>query len=110
MKETLSTYEIADRLHKDENGGWSYAGAYALAERLEEMEEDTGTELECDRVAIRCDFAEFDSLQDWASGYFSELPEEIGESCLELDDAIREYIWDHGDLIEFNGGIIVSSF
>ena len=106
----MTTTDIADCLHADEYGGWSYAGAYALAEWLEEMEEDTGKEMEFDRVAIRCDFSEYDSLQDWASEYFNEIPDEIGESCLELDDAIREYIWDHGDLIEFNGGIIVSSF
>jgi hypothetical protein len=28
----------------------------------------------------------------------------------EIEEAIREYIQDHGSLIEFDGGIIVSSF
>jgi hypothetical protein len=28
----------------------------------------------------------------------------------EIQDAIRSHIQDHGTLIEFNGGVIVSSF
>jgi hypothetical protein len=28
----------------------------------------------------------------------------------EIDEAIRDYINDHGTLIEFDGGIIVSNF
>lgn len=62
MKKTLTTYDIADALYADENANWSRAGAFALAEWLEEMEESTGAETELDVVAIRCDFAEHDSL------------------------------------------------
>lgn len=120
MKETLTTSEIASRLFEDENAGWSYAGAHALAEYLEELEADTGTEIEFDRVAIRCDFSEHESLQEWAKDYFgtdrnvkgwryhldiSEDDEEDG-----ADDKIREYINDRGTLIEFDGGVIVGSF
>lgn len=38
MKKTLSTYDIANALHQDKYAGWSYAGAKALAEYLEELE------------------------------------------------------------------------
>lgn len=115
MKETLNTYEIADRLFRDENASFSYAGAHALAEYLEQLESDTGEEMEFDRVAIRCDFAEWTSLVEWAEDYFAKdwkdslciEPEDTEE---ENDDAIREYIRDHGTLLEFEGGIIVSSF
>ena len=47
MKTTLSIHEIADRLFSDENAGWSRAGSLALAEWLEQMEEDTESILEC---------------------------------------------------------------
>ena len=116
MKTTLSTSEAADILFKDSNANWSYAGARALAEYLEEYEESTGEELEFDYVAIRCDFSEWDSLQDWAGDYFgidADWRSIIGcEDCEDekTDDKIREYIQDHGQLIEFEGGIIVSSF
>jgi len=119
MKTTLSTSEAADILFKDSNANWSYAGARALAEYLEEYEESTGEELEFDYVAIRCDFSEYASLRDFADEYFgttsrNSWADSIGADSDDDDDAIdekiREYIQDHGRLIEFDGGVIVSSF
>ena len=43
MIETLTTSEIAHRLHQDEYASFSIDGAYALAEYLEELEESIGT-------------------------------------------------------------------
>jgi hypothetical protein len=116
MKETLNTSEIADRLFRDENAAWSYAGALALAEYLQEWEDGTGEEMEFDRVAIRCDFSEWKTLEEWAADYFGgtgEAVEELGldpEDVDKREDAMRNYINGRGTLIEFDGGIIVSSF
>lgn len=113
---TLNTHEVADELLKDTCARWSRAGAFALAEYLEEYEESTGEELDLDTCAIRCDFSEHSSLQDWANDYFSNAWQELGFDETEeidddeFDDKIREYIQDHGQLIEFDGGIIVSQF
>jgi hypothetical protein len=116
MKITVSKSQAANELMSDTNANWSYAGAYALAECLEEYEESTGEEIELDTCAIRCDFSEHSSLQDWASDYFGNdswreemnIEEEDGDD--DIDDEIRRYIQDHGQLIEFDGGVIVSSF
>ena len=116
MKKTLSTNEAAHLLLKDENAAWSYAGAFALVEYFEQLEEDLGESIEFCAVAIRCDFSQHESLQEWAHDYFSNAMEELGfDESEEIDDTafdekIREYITDHGQLIEFDGGIIVSSF
>tara|TARA_R110002126_G_C10265269_1_gene483460 strand:+ start:47 stop:415 length:369 start_codon:yes stop_codon:yes gene_type:complete len=122
MKTTLSTYEVTQALFQDENAAWSYEGAKALAELLEELETDCGTEQELDVVAIRCEFSEFESLGGWAKDYFTNEQYEIeiadkvedehgeGVSNDDIDQVIREYIQDYGMLIEFEGGIIVSSF
>jgi hypothetical protein len=120
MKTTLSTYAVADLLLADNNANWSRAGALALADYLEEIERDTGEEMEFDRVAIRCDFSEFASLQDWIAEYygqpFAEAMASAGidlegeEDEDELDELIRSHIQDHGQLVEFDGGVIVSSF
>lgn len=120
MKKTMTTSDIANELHSDEYGGWSYAGAYALAEYLEELEESTGKEMELDRVAIRCDFTEYDSLQSWISDYYGfDLETSLGHAGIdldgdedddEIDELIRSHVHDHGQLVEFHGGIIVSSF
>jgi len=131
MKNTLSTYEIAQALIKDENANWSRAGAFALAEYLEECEESTGEELELDVIALRCDFSEYDSFIDWADEHFANYREEFGieytnpmtgeteeQSVTDCDgnfhdetiDAVIEYIEERAQLIRFDSGIIVSQF
>jgi hypothetical protein len=116
MKTTLTTSHAAEILANDENSTFSRLGAYALVEYLEQMEEDCGEEIEFCHVAIRCDYSEYDNLQAWAHDYFSNALQELGFDETEendddkVDEKIREYIQDHGQLIEFSGGIIVSSF
>jgi len=121
MKVTLNTYQIADELKRDTNASWSYSGSLALAEYLEQYEADSGEEMELDTCAIRCDFSETTSLQDWLIEHFgakslsfalefADIDVDDLEDSDEIDAKIREYIQDHGTLIEFDGGIIVSSF
>lgn len=120
MKKTLTTHEAADYLMADTNANWSAAGAFALVEYLEEMEEGCDMAIEFDVVAIRCDYSEYSSLIEWAREYFADWTTEFStgpeddESADEygerVDDEIREYIQDFGQLVEFDGGIIVSSF
>jgi hypothetical protein len=116
MKETLNTSEIADRLFRDENAGFTYAGARALAEYLDT---DENADAEFDRVAIRCDYSEHESLADWADEYFGKASDwrvgKLGIPAADYDteresESIREYIRDNGQLIEFEGGVIVSQF
>ena len=114
---TLSTSQAASLLAA-ENNGFTYSGASALVAYLEELEADCGREIEFDRVAIRCDFTEYASLSDFRDEYFADDKQcraDIGalaggEDEEELDELTREYIQDHGTLIEFEGGIIVSAF
>jgi hypothetical protein len=112
MKATLTTHDIADALLRDNNAGWSLAGAFALAEYLEEQEKTNGEEMELDVVAFRSDYSEYPSLMAFAvdcldtEDEFSWTPDDDDE---QKNNDIREYIKDHGILIEFDGGIIVSN-
>lgn len=116
MKITLNTHQIADELKRDTCARWSYNGSLALAEYLEEYEANNGHEMELDTCAVRCHFSEHSSLLEWAHQYFLNALEELGfdetakNDDAEVDSKIREYIQDHGTLIEFEGGIIVSQF
>ena len=117
MKMTLSTSQAAGLLAAEDNG-FTYSGAYALIEYLEDLEAGTGEEIEFDPVAIRCDFAEYASLADFRDDYFTDdkqAREAIGadagnEDEEKLDTLTAKYIRDNGQLIEFDGGIIVSAF
>ena len=116
MKYTVSTYEAAERLFNDTNANWSRAGAFALVEHLEELEEAIGEEIDFCPVGLRCDFSQYSDLQEWAKEQW-ETPEDAWSALYlvngdsdELNEAIREYIQDRGTLLEFSDGVIVSSF
>ena len=123
MKITLNTSDIARKLKADQNAAWTWDGARALAEYLEELEESTGEEMELDVCSIRCDFSEYTSLEEWVGMHFASHVDAVNalgltlgdggaleESTEEQDDSIRAFIQDHGTLIEFDGGVIVSCF
>ena len=120
MNQILSTTEAAQLLINDEFANWSRAGAFALAEYLEELELSKNYEIQFDAIALRCDYSEFECLKDWIKEYYGEdlqtaiksagIDLEGDEEEEEVNELIRSHILDHGELIEFNSGIIVSSF
>jgi hypothetical protein len=120
MKMTLSTYQIADALKNDTCARWSYAGSLALAEYLEEYEEGTGEEMELDVCAIRCDFYEYESALECALEYGWSLEASIldDDDNIRPDDEVEEeneelalkWLQNRTQVIEFDGGVIVSSF
>ena len=121
MKMTISTNHAAHLLASDEYAGFSYSGATALAEYLEDLEYGIDEEIEFNTVALRCEFSEYDCLQSWFRDYHGQKPLnecfkaagidlEGDENEEELDDLIRSDVQDMGQLIEFDGGVIVSSF
>ena len=69
MIKTVSKYKFTEDLLDDEYANWSYSGASALFEYLTELEEDTGEQIEFDRVALRCEYSEYENLEDILSQY-----------------------------------------
>jgi hypothetical protein len=108
MKETLTTNEIAHRLLQDENAGWSFAGAGALAEFLEQREQDNGEETEFDRVAIRCEFSEHANAAEAASDYGWEPDKDSDEE--KNEEAALDFLQDRTIAITFDGGVIIQNF
>ena len=100
MKSTLTTYEIQDALLQDDNAAWSYNGAKALAEWLDNLDDECGTETEFDRVAIRCEFSEYDSALDAATQQGGFEPDEDSDDD-ENEAAALEWLQDRTLVIEF---------
>ena len=95
----LNTNQIANTLLKDSYAAWSYNGAYALAEWLEQLAEDTGEPQNLDIVALRCEFSEYKNLNEFNQCYNSANPFDTWEQ-------VRE----NTTVIEFGGGAIVGEF
>lgn len=123
MKLSVNTNHAAHLLMQDEHAAWTRAGAFALCDYLEELEDDTGEEIEFCPVALRCDYSQYTDLEEWATEQFGshvDGVDELGltlsddgkieESPEEINEAIRDYIRNRGTLLEFSDGVIVSSF
>jgi hypothetical protein len=116
MKQNVTKSEFNDAFIAYGRGDqFTYRGRAALYDYLTELEADIGQEIELDVVALCCDYSEHSSLADWAQDYFA-APWRAGVGIEDdaddddADEAILDYIRDNGQLIEFDGGIIVSSF
>jgi len=94
MKKTVTLYDFLDDESLKDN--FSYHGRIALFEYLEQMEEDSGYEMEYDPIAIRCDFTEYKNLEEIKSEY---------NSIKSMDD-----LYDNTYVIEFEEGIIIQRF
>lgn len=60
---TISIYEMISDLMCDEYANWSPQGARALAEYWEYLSDELDENIEWDRVAMRCEFTEYDSIE-----------------------------------------------
>jgi hypothetical protein len=113
MKLTLTTSAAVELLKADTNARWSRDGARALVEHLEELEEDTGEEIEFDAVAIRCDYSEYSSALEAADDQGYEPNPNLGEEEQSEEDKEADalaWLQDQTQVIKFEGGVIVASF
>ena len=108
MKTTVSKYDFERAFvtagRKDQ---FSYEGLKALFAYLEQLEHDTGEELELDVIALCCDYYE-DTPESIAANYKVDI-EGMDED--EVVDAVREYLMDQGAYCgEFPSGFVYSAF
>ena len=102
MKKTINTWEAATEQRSDKYASWSYNGSIALAEYLEELENEIGEAIEFDATAIRCDYTEYKSALDCCNDILPDEYESEEEALSELQA--------NTTVIEFDGGIIVQAF
>ena len=69
MKQTITESQFIDAIVGDDYNNMSYEGAKALFEYLDLYEDSVGEEIEFDRVAIRCEFSEYENLDEVLNDY-----------------------------------------
>lgn len=106
MKTTVSRYDF-ERAFADANRkeNFSYEGLGLLFDYLEELEADTGQELELDVIALCCEYSE----DDWA-----DLADSHGieyENDADGLDAVREYLEKNTTVVgETSSGFVYACF
>jgi len=66
---TMTVSDIRNELMADEYAGWSYEGDGAIAAYLEDLSDDLGEDIQFERVAIRCEYSEYKTIEDYNSAY-----------------------------------------
>ena len=124
MKKIINTNQAVEALLQDEYASWSIEGAKALVEywakglieHMEEIEEDTGEEIELDIVAIRCHYSEM-TLEEVLDNYmairedFEEYKERIQQANSPIEeggeDIIKEIISEYTTIIEVDDNKVI---
>ena len=70
MITTINEYDFIDAFRKmGREGNFSNDGLVALYEYLEMLEDDTGQTIELDVIALCCEYAEYDNLEEFQADY-----------------------------------------
>lgn len=115
MIETLSTYQAAGRLKC-----FTGEAAFAIIDFYERLEQDTGTPIEFDEIAIRSDWTEYASIEEWGrenryivTKHHSDLDSFMNDQePEERDEQLKKLIFREYDqhIILDNGTIITGLF
>lgn len=69
MKQSVNEYDFVKAFEECRPNNFSRAGLFALYDYLEQLEDDIGEEIELDVIALCCEYAEYDSLQEFQRDY-----------------------------------------
>ena len=98
VKTINNDYEFAEWLKRSDNykNNFSFEGANALQQYLEELSDDIGENIEFDPIAWCCEFAEYSDFEEVKGDYW--------------DLESYENLLEETDVIEFDGGLIIRSY
>ena len=100
MKMTITKTQAIREIYRDH---FTYSGASALVDYLEELEEDTGEEMELDPIGLRCQFTEYKTAREAYIDRYGDYPKSLTEmeALCDLEASTT--------VIRFDGGIIIDS-
>ena len=101
MKQTITRHDFAELFEQYRKENFSYNGRLALFNYLEELEEDTGEQIECDVIGLCCEYSQYASALEAVKEYTAD--------DLDSEEAAA-FLRDRTTLIEFDGGVIIQDF
>ena len=91
--QTVNKSQFIDNLLADDYASWTYEDAGALYDYYEQYSDDTGEDVELDRVALRCEWTRADSIDEVIEDY---------DDIESLED-----LQDNTQVIEHDGGVLL---
>ena len=113
MYTNLSSDKAVKKLMKGDGWlHWSWDGAKALIEYLENLEDSLDEPIKFDKVAFQCEYSEYESVPQAAEHYGFDA-DEYGFDADEGDEieaAALKYLEDRTTVIQFEGGVIIKEY
>lgn len=118
MIQTIGFSQFCDGFSGSHKDNFTYEGKRALFDYLEQLEEDTGEQIEFDAIGLCCDYTQYDSAYEAMQQYQPEdmpLEGEDGDDLVEITEkeekeALR-WLQERTQVIEVeNGGVIIQDF
>ena len=110
MKTSVSFSQFCDAFRNaDRNENFSYDGKRALFDYLEQYEDECGTEVELDVIALCCEYSE-DDVDTIVGSYNIDVSE--AEDDEEKESIVEEYLQDHTMVVGKldNGSFVYAQF
>lgn len=101
MKQTVTEYQFRAAFQAQRPNQFSHSALSALFNYMEELEQDTGAEIELDVIALCCDWSEYTSAVNACVAWGWNISDE--------NEAL-EKLRDNTQVIQFDGGILVQDF
>lgn len=109
-KTITNDYEFAEWVARSDSykHNFSFEGAKALQEYLEQLSDELGEDFEFDPIAWCCEYSEYKDFDEFQheTGYTKDGVEHKGYENINSLDELK----DNTTVIEFDGGIIVRDF
>jgi|TARA_R110000737_G_scaffold208449_1_gene226318 hypothetical protein len=96
---TVNEYEFINDFKSYGREDFTHAALVALYEYLEDYSRDTGEPVELDVIALCCEYAEYENLDEIKAAY-----------SMHADIETIEDLREHTQVIEFKYGIIIQEF
>lgn len=111
MKTTISVSDFRDAFRRyDRQENFCYEGLGALFDHLEQLEEDTGEEMELDVISLCCDYSEYSTALEAAEDKGFDLSDFEDEDEDEREERALEWLREETTVITHSRGVIVQSF
>lgn len=118
MKQKVNFSQFCDSFWNTYKDNFSYEGKRALFDYLESVEDDMGSEIELDTVALCCEYTEYESAMEAAQDHgYEEIVDLEPHGSVDLEEVAAleekqalEWLEKKTQVIRFEGGLIIQQF
>jgi predicted ArsR family transcriptional regulator len=92
MKQTINLYDFRRAFESIRPDNFSYEGLEVLFDSFEQLEQDTGNDMELDVIGVCCEFQE-STVDEVIDGYMDQMSDAVSDE--DKTEIVTEYLHDN---------------